>query len=63
MKWCLRLFFVGIVCIWPHSVAAKECETDTDFMCRSDGKCIDSALMCNRRQDCSDGSDEENCGK
>lgn len=40
-----------------------ECENETDFMCRSDKKCIDSALMCNKKFDCEDRSDEEGCSK
>lgn len=42
---------------------AEECEKETDFMCRHDKKCIDAALMCDKRFDCDDQSDEENCGK
>lgn len=35
------------------------CRTN-EFQC-SDGRCIDNNLRCNRRNDCSDGSDEYNC--
>lgn len=59
-----RLLYIGIFCIvCLNVIAAEECEKDTDFMCHSDSKCIDSALMCNHKHDCSDGSDEEDCGK
>lgn len=64
MDLSLRLFSVAILCIiWPHLIAARECEDDADFMCRSDGKCIESTLMCDHKFDCLDHSDEENCGK
>lgn len=39
------------------------CEKETDFMCRSDKKCIDSSLMCDKKFDCEDKSDEESCSK
>ena len=34
--------------------------TSSEFMCTS-GECLDSSLHCNRRYDCSDGSDEFDC--
>lgn len=55
-----------IVVIYSVRVARAqedECERETDFMCRSDKKCIDSALMCDKKFDCEDQSDEESCGK
>lgn len=63
MNFYQRLLCVGILSIVCLNVAASdECEKDTDFICRSDKKCIDSALMCDRKFDCDDHSDEENCG-
>jgi len=38
-----------------------DCRSD-EFEC-GDGSCIDISLRCNRFYDCSDGSDEVNCGK
>ncbi|XP_069985577.1 uncharacterized protein [Penaeus vannamei] len=35
--------------------------TNYHFMCRS-GNCIDHRYRCNLRKDCSDGSDEDDCG-
>jgi hypothetical protein len=40
----------------PKTCAAYE------FTCR-DGSCIDARRVCDRRTDCRDGSDEDNCGK
>lgn len=58
-----RLLCLAFVSLIYKNVAAQDCETDTDFMCRSDKKCIDSSLMCDKKFDCDDRSDEENCGK
>ncbi|ROT65052.1 Dynein heavy chain-like protein [Penaeus vannamei] len=35
--------------------------TIKEFMC-SDGSCVPRGVRCNLREDCRDGSDEENCG-
>lgn len=56
----LCIFVVYCICI---ARAQEECEKETDFMCRSDKKCIDSSLMCNKKFECDDRSDEENCSK
>ncbi|KAJ8916704.1 hypothetical protein NQ315_013908 [Exocentrus adspersus] len=36
------------------------CRTN-EFQCLDNGRCIDLNLRCDRRNDCSDGSDEYNC--
>ena len=35
----------------------------TEFWCIKDMKCIDRKKKCDYRQDCSDGQDEDHCGK
>ncbi|GFT68702.1 vitellogenin receptor, partial [Nephila pilipes] len=40
---------------------SKTCNTK-EFKC-NDGKCIDETLVCDKRADCEDGSDEKNCSK
>lgn len=37
------------------------CGSDS-YQCITDGKCIKKTLLCNFNDDCSDGSDEKNCG-
>lgn len=39
---------------------AIHCQPD-EFKCR-DGTCINKTLVCNKRRDCADASDEDNCG-
>lgn len=59
-----RLLCIVIVSsLWQHVYSAEQCEKDTDFMCHSDKRCIDSKLMCDKNFDCADRSDEANCGK
>lgn len=41
-------------------ILAQTCRQD-DFTC-DDGECIHESQRCDRRRDCRDGSDENNCG-
>ena len=41
---------------------SRPCPYDSDFRC-NDGYCIRSSGVCNRYNNCRDGSDEINCGK
>lgn len=59
-----RFVIIAIIFILHRNAKAEdECEKETDFMCRSEKKCIDSSLMCDKKFDCEDQSDEESCGK
>lgn len=44
----------------PVAFLAGACSSN-DFQCVTDGKCIPVSRKCDRRPDCSDGSDEYNC--
>ncbi|XP_060920427.1 MAM and LDL-receptor class A domain-containing protein 1 isoform X3 [Labrus mixtus] len=44
----------------PNAVDSVSCPAVTDFVCHS-GQCIESHLVCDRRVDCADSSDERGC--
>nr|XP_020516760.2 MAM and LDL-receptor class A domain-containing protein 1-like [Labrus bergylta] len=44
----------------PNAVDSVSCPAVTDFVCHS-GQCIESHLVCDRRVDCADASDERGC--
>ncbi|CAF94589.1 unnamed protein product, partial [Tetraodon nigroviridis] len=44
----------------PSVVEPGICPVVTDFMCR-DGRCVQSHLRCDHKDDCADGSDEADC--
>lgn len=43
--------------VQPHSCP------DGEFVCGAHGECVADSKVCDFRRDCSDGSDELNCGK
>jgi len=40
----------------------KRCPTPGDFRCKVTRRCVSKSHVCNRYDNCGDGSDEENCG-
>ena len=44
------------------NLASRLCPYDGDYRC-GDNRCIRSAWVCNRYNNCRDGSDEVNCSK
>ena len=44
-------------------IAPLLCSEDQgEYLC-NDGQCIKLELLCNKRRDCSNGEDEQDCGK
>lgn len=59
---CQWVLCVTTVCILFVSASAQ-CADEVNFVCRSDKKCISAALVCDRKFDCDDHSDEETCSR
>lgn len=58
----IGLFCWKVVCYhWFTHLIRLECN-EYEFRC-NDGTCIDSRRKCDKRLDCPDSSDEDNCGK
>ena len=45
----------------PVTLPPHNC-TDSEFVCRSDGQCVENIQKCDLRYDCPDQSDESSCG-
>lgn len=46
----------------PVTLPPHNC-TDDEFVCRSDGQCVEKIQKCDFRYDCPDQSDELFCGR
>ena len=44
------------------TTAPRVCSHESQFMCAS-GECIQRSWLCDMDQDCTDGSDEKDCGR
>lgn len=47
----------------PVVTPARTCNSDTQFQCAGDQKCVPKFRVCNFAKDCADGSDEQQCGE
>jgi hypothetical protein len=46
---------------FAHAESGASCPAD-EFSCEESKKCIKKSWMCDKDKDCSDASDERNCG-
>lgn len=46
----------------PVTLPPHNC-TDAEFVCRTDGHCVEKIQKCDFRNDCPDQSDESFCGR
>lgn len=54
------IFFVGLICCVN---TFEPCANKAEFRCHESMECIDSNLLCNGHEDCTDGTDEVDCRK
>lgn len=57
-----HIFYIKLYLIETNRTGQKECLED-EFRCKRGRKCIPAFKRCNRKRDCKDGSDEENCNE
>ena len=60
--YCTSEMFVFIMLMHMIFIDSRPCPYDSDFRC-ANGQCVRSNLVCNRYNNCRDGSDEINCSK
>ena len=58
-----HIFFLSLDRIDHFGLSFSAGCSEDEFTCESTGRCIPTNRVCDRRNDCEDGSDEENCRK
>ncbi|MPC81232.1 hypothetical protein E2C01_075839 [Portunus trituberculatus] len=59
-EWVFSHGFCGREKMVSHSLALSQCAKNDEFTC-DDGTCIQINMVCDRRVQCPDGSDELDC--